>query len=216
MSVTLYPDLHYIFFYLLVEHDKEFFHRRRHHREFRFDLAKIPEGEAVTAAEFRIYKDYIRERFDNETFQISIYQVLQEHQGKFTLYCKLMGNCCGSTAAEMLWIRSKIRNVCTYPQGPALCSGFLLWFIEEISNRSITSEQFVIEIHYSVARCTENCDYWRTGFRPVPARLQDHLGSGRRLVSFRHYRHQQSLGADPRSKILACSCLWRATMVSDR
>ncbi|XP_018416177.1 PREDICTED: bone morphogenetic protein 7 isoform X1 [Nanorana parkeri] len=66
----------------LVEHDKEFFHRRRHHREFRFDLVKIPEGEAVTAAEFRIYKDYIRERFDNETFQISIYQVLQEHQGK--------------------------------------------------------------------------------------------------------------------------------------
>lgn len=66
----------------LVEHDKEFFHQRRHHREFRFDLAKIPEGEAVTAAEFRIYKDYIRERFDNETFQISIYQVLQEHPGR--------------------------------------------------------------------------------------------------------------------------------------
>ncbi|XP_078508120.1 bone morphogenetic protein 7 isoform X3 [Lissotriton helveticus] len=65
-----------------VEHDKEFFHQRRHHREFRFDLAKIPEGEAVTAAEFRIYKDYIRERFDNETFQISIYQVLQEHPGR--------------------------------------------------------------------------------------------------------------------------------------
>ncbi|XP_073463317.1 bone morphogenetic protein 7 [Aquarana catesbeiana] len=66
----------------LVEHDKEFFHRRRHHREFLFNLSKIPEGDAVTAAEFRIYKDYIRERFDNETFQISIYQVLQEHQGK--------------------------------------------------------------------------------------------------------------------------------------
>ncbi|XP_064420601.1 bone morphogenetic protein 7b isoform X4 [Latimeria chalumnae] len=63
----------------LVEHDKEFFHQRRHHREFKFDLSKIPEREAVTAAEFRIYKDYIRERFDNETFQISIYQVLQEH-----------------------------------------------------------------------------------------------------------------------------------------
>ncbi|MEE6506413.1 hypothetical protein FKM82_007655 [Ascaphus truei] len=66
----------------LVEHDKEFFHQRRHHREFRFDLNKIPEGEAVTAAEFRIYKDFIRERFDNETFQISIYQVLQEHPGR--------------------------------------------------------------------------------------------------------------------------------------
>uniref|UniRef100_G3QMJ4 Bone morphotic protein 7 n=1 Tax=Gorilla gorilla gorilla TaxID=9595 RepID=G3QMJ4_GORGO len=66
----------------LVEHDKEFFHPRYHHREFRFDLSKIPEGEAVTAAEFRIYKDYIRERFDNETFRISVYQVLQEHLGQ--------------------------------------------------------------------------------------------------------------------------------------
>ncbi|XP_036607476.1 bone morphogenetic protein 7 isoform X2 [Trichosurus vulpecula] len=66
----------------LVEHDKEFFHQRYHHREFRFDLSKIPEGEAVTAAEFRIYKDYIRERFDNETFRISVYQVLQEHTGR--------------------------------------------------------------------------------------------------------------------------------------
>ncbi|MBZ3874469.1 Bone morphogenetic protein 7 [Sciurus carolinensis] len=66
----------------LVEHDREFFHPRYHHREFRFDLSKIPEGEAVTAAEFRIYKDYIRERFDNETFRISVYQVLQEHLGR--------------------------------------------------------------------------------------------------------------------------------------
>ncbi|XP_057557922.1 bone morphogenetic protein 7 isoform X2 [Hippopotamus amphibius kiboko] len=63
----------------LVEHDKEFFHPRYHHREFRFDLSKIPEGEAVTAAEFRIYKDHIREHFSNETFRISVYQVLQEH-----------------------------------------------------------------------------------------------------------------------------------------
>lgn len=68
-----------------VEHDKEFFHPRYHHREFRFDLSKIPEGEAVTAAEFRIYKDYIRERFDNETFRISVYQVLQEHLARWVL-----------------------------------------------------------------------------------------------------------------------------------
>ncbi|KAM3840072.1 bone morphogenetic protein 7 isoform 1-T1 [Vipera latastei] len=66
----------------MVEHDKEFYHQRSHRREFRFDLSRIPEGEAVTAAEFRIYKDYIRERFDNETFQISVYQVLQEHPGR--------------------------------------------------------------------------------------------------------------------------------------
>ncbi|XP_026520725.1 bone morphogenetic protein 7 isoform X1 [Notechis scutatus] len=66
----------------MVEHDKEFYHQRSHRREFRFDLSRIPEGEAVTSAEFRIYKDYIRERFDNETFQISVYQVLQEHAGR--------------------------------------------------------------------------------------------------------------------------------------
>ncbi|KAA0706887.1 Bone morphogenetic protein 7 [Triplophysa tibetana] len=65
-----------------VEHDKEFLPVRRHHREFRFDLSKIPEGEAVTAAEFRIYKDYIAERFDNETFRISVYQVLEEHSDR--------------------------------------------------------------------------------------------------------------------------------------
>uniref|UniRef100_A0A3B4H7I2 Bone morphogenetic protein 7 n=1 Tax=Pundamilia nyererei TaxID=303518 RepID=A0A3B4H7I2_9CICH len=46
----------------LVEHDKEFLPVRRHHREFKFDLSRIPEGEAVTAAEFRIYKDFIHER----------------------------------------------------------------------------------------------------------------------------------------------------------
>ncbi|XP_012879748.1 PREDICTED: bone morphogenetic protein 7 [Dipodomys ordii] len=75
-AVTLQSDC------VLLEHDKEFFHPRYHHREFRFDLSKIPEGEAVTAAEFRIYKDYVRERFDNETFRISVYQVLQEHLGR--------------------------------------------------------------------------------------------------------------------------------------
>ncbi|KAJ4935024.1 hypothetical protein JOQ06_007803 [Pogonophryne albipinna] len=62
-----------------LEHDKEFLPVRRHHREFRFDLSRIPEGEAVTAAEFRIYKDFIHERFDNETFRISVFQVLKEH-----------------------------------------------------------------------------------------------------------------------------------------
>ncbi|KAK9953955.1 hypothetical protein ABG768_016067 [Culter alburnus] len=66
----------------LVEHDKEFLPVRRHHREFRFDLSKIPEGEAVTAAEFRIYKDFVPERFDNETFRISVYQVLEEHSDR--------------------------------------------------------------------------------------------------------------------------------------
>lgn len=68
--------------FFVVEHDKEFLPVRRHHKEFRFDLSRIPEGEAVTAAEFRIYKDFIHERFDNETFRISVYQVLEEHSDR--------------------------------------------------------------------------------------------------------------------------------------
>ncbi|XP_062252498.1 bone morphogenetic protein 7-like [Platichthys flesus] len=51
---------------------------QQHRREFRFDLARIPEGEAVTAAEFRIYKDFVQERYENQTFIVSIYQVLQQ------------------------------------------------------------------------------------------------------------------------------------------
>ena len=65
-----------------MEHDKEFLSVRRHHREFRFDLSRIPDGEAVTAAELRIYKDFIHERFENETFRISVYQVLKEHNDR--------------------------------------------------------------------------------------------------------------------------------------
>ncbi|KAI1890865.1 hypothetical protein AGOR_G00158000 [Albula goreensis] len=62
-----------------VEHHKELLSVWQHHREFRFDLSRIPEGEAVTSAEFRIYKDIVHDRFENETFRINIYQVLREH-----------------------------------------------------------------------------------------------------------------------------------------
>ncbi|XP_030064807.1 bone morphogenetic protein 6 [Microcaecilia unicolor] len=64
----------------LVEFDREFSPHLRHHKEFKFNLSQIPEGEAVTAAELRIYKDCVMGSFENQTFLISIYQVLQEHQ----------------------------------------------------------------------------------------------------------------------------------------
>ncbi|XP_049739165.1 bone morphogenetic protein 6 [Elephas maximus indicus] len=64
----------------LVEYDKDFSPRHQHHKEFKFNLSQIPEGEALTAAEFRIYKDCVMGSFKNQTFLISIYQVLQEHQ----------------------------------------------------------------------------------------------------------------------------------------
>ncbi|XP_054936008.1 bone morphogenetic protein 6, partial [Physeter macrocephalus] len=63
-----------------VEDDKEFSPRQRHHKEFKFNLSQIPEGEAVTAAEFRIYKDCVVGSFKNQTFLVGIYQVLQEQQ----------------------------------------------------------------------------------------------------------------------------------------
>lgn len=49
------------------------------HQFHRFDLSRIPEGEAVTAAEFRVYKDFVHERYENETFHVSVYQVLREY-----------------------------------------------------------------------------------------------------------------------------------------
>ncbi|KAM6081500.1 bone morphogenetic protein 5 isoform 3-T3 [Chlamydotis macqueenii] len=66
----------------LVERDKDFSHQRRHYKEFRFDLTQIPHGEAVTAAEFRIYKDRSNSRFENETIQISVYQIIKEYPNR--------------------------------------------------------------------------------------------------------------------------------------
>ncbi|XP_068171236.1 bone morphogenetic protein 7-like [Antennarius striatus] len=61
----------------LVDQDQDPSHQK-HVKEFRFDLSRIPEGESITAAEFRIYKDLIQDRSENRTFRVSVYQVLQE------------------------------------------------------------------------------------------------------------------------------------------
>ncbi|XP_060727874.1 bone morphogenetic protein 5 isoform X1 [Tachysurus vachellii] len=66
----------------LVERDRDFSHQRRHYKEFRFDLTQIPDGEAVTAAEFRIYKDHSHGRHENVTLKVSIYQVIKEYQNR--------------------------------------------------------------------------------------------------------------------------------------
>ncbi|XP_004695638.1 PREDICTED: bone morphogenetic protein 6 [Condylura cristata] len=62
----------------LVESDDARPPRQRHHRQFKFNLSHTPAGEAVTAAELRIYKDCVVGGFRNQTFVISVYQVLQE------------------------------------------------------------------------------------------------------------------------------------------
>lgn len=52
------------------------------HQYHRFDLSRIPDGEAVTAAEFRVYKDFVHEQNENETFHVSVYQVLRENANR--------------------------------------------------------------------------------------------------------------------------------------
>ncbi|XP_076830242.1 bone morphogenetic protein 5 isoform X2 [Brachyhypopomus gauderio] len=66
----------------MVERDRDFSHQKRHYKEFRFDLTQIPDGEAVTAAEFRIYKDQSHGRYENVTLKVSIYQVIKEYQNR--------------------------------------------------------------------------------------------------------------------------------------
>ncbi|XP_066534701.1 bone morphogenetic protein 5 [Hoplias malabaricus] len=66
----------------LVERDRDFSHQRRHYKEFRFDLTQIPEGEAVTAAEFRIFKDHCHGKYENVTLIVSIYQVIKEYPNR--------------------------------------------------------------------------------------------------------------------------------------
>ncbi|KAJ6665880.1 hypothetical protein lerEdw1_001352, partial [Lerista edwardsae] len=75
-------NLFIFYFTFTVERDKDFSHQRRHYKEFRFDLTQIPHGEAVTAAEFRIYKDRSYNRFENETIKISIYQIIKEYPNR--------------------------------------------------------------------------------------------------------------------------------------
>ncbi|XP_052466287.1 bone morphogenetic protein 7a [Carassius gibelio] len=67
----------------LVDPDDDLYHQ--HRREFRFDLSRIPVGETLTAAELRVYKDFVNERYENETFRVSVFEVLRQ-QPKRELY----------------------------------------------------------------------------------------------------------------------------------
>ncbi|XP_042621941.1 bone morphogenetic protein 7a [Cyprinus carpio] len=69
----------------LVDPDDDLRLGHQHRREFHFDLSRIPLGETVSAAELRIYKDFVYERYENETFHVSVFQVLQQ-QPKRELY----------------------------------------------------------------------------------------------------------------------------------
>uniref|UniRef100_A0A3Q2Z088 Bone morphogenetic protein 5 n=1 Tax=Hippocampus comes TaxID=109280 RepID=A0A3Q2Z088_HIPCM len=115
----------------IVEKDKDFSHQRRHYKEFRFDLTQILDGEAVTAAEFRIYKDRSHGRFDNLTLKVTIHQVIQEDAETFLLDSKRVQASDGGwlvfdiTATSNHWVMNPQQNL-----GLQLC-------VETLDGRSI-------------------------------------------------------------------------------
>lgn len=67
---------------LPVERDRTLDYQEPHWKEFLFDLTQIPAGEAVTAAEFRIYKEPSTHPL-NTTLHVSMFEVVQEHSNRY-------------------------------------------------------------------------------------------------------------------------------------
>lgn len=66
----------------LVEQEKDLLQPRPYWKEFRFDLTPLPQGETVTAAEFRIYKTLPMGWRANRTLHISVYEIQREKRNR--------------------------------------------------------------------------------------------------------------------------------------
>uniref|UniRef100_A0A7N6BR45 TGF-beta family profile domain-containing protein n=1 Tax=Anabas testudineus TaxID=64144 RepID=A0A7N6BR45_ANATE len=64
----------------LVEQERDLLQPRPYWKEFRFDLTPLPQGETVTAAEFRIYKTLTIGQRANRTLHISVYEIKRENR----------------------------------------------------------------------------------------------------------------------------------------
>lgn len=64
----------------LVEQERDLLQPRPYWKEFRFDLTPLPQGEAVTAAEFRIYKTLTVGQRANRTLHISVYEIQRDNR----------------------------------------------------------------------------------------------------------------------------------------
>ncbi|XP_075867321.1 bone morphogenetic protein 8A isoform X2 [Nelusetta ayraudi] len=64
----------------LVEQERDLLQPRPYWKEFRFDLTPLPQGETVTAAEFRIYKTLTMGQRANRTLHISVYEIQRENR----------------------------------------------------------------------------------------------------------------------------------------
>ncbi|GLD54898.1 bone morphogenetic protein 6 [Lates japonicus] len=123
----------------LAEYDSELSPQRRHHKEFKFNLSQIPDGEAVTAAEFRLYKECVSHTFRNETFLLKVYQVVKEHPDReadlFLLESRSLW------AAQEGWLEFDITATSNlWVMSPAHNLGLQI-SMETSSGRSITSKE---------------------------------------------------------------------------
>ncbi|XP_029021984.1 bone morphogenetic protein 8A isoform X2 [Betta splendens] len=64
----------------LVEQERDLLQPRPYWKEFRFDLTPLPQGETVTAAEFRIYKTLTIGQRANRTLHISVYEIKRDNR----------------------------------------------------------------------------------------------------------------------------------------
>uniref|UniRef100_A0A8C7K235 Bone morphogenetic protein 8a n=1 Tax=Oncorhynchus kisutch TaxID=8019 RepID=A0A8C7K235_ONCKI len=64
----------------LVEQERDLLQPRPYWKEFRFDLTPLPQGETVTAAEFRIYKTLTMGQRANRSLHISVYEIQRENK----------------------------------------------------------------------------------------------------------------------------------------
>lgn len=66
-----------------VEQERDLLQPRPYWKEFRFDLTPLPQGETVTAAEFRIYKTLTMGQRANRTLHISVYEIQRENRHRW-------------------------------------------------------------------------------------------------------------------------------------
>lgn len=69
-----------------MEQEKDLLQPRPYWKEFRFDLTPLPQGETVTAAEFRIYKTLTVGWRANRTLHISVYEIQREKRHRSQSY----------------------------------------------------------------------------------------------------------------------------------
>ncbi|CAB1349701.1 unnamed protein product, partial [Coregonus sp. 'balchen'] len=132
-----------------VEADREMSPHRLHHKEFKFNLSQIPEGEAVTASEFRLYKECVSRTFRNETLLLNVYQVVQEHPNREADLFLLESSRLWAaeegwlefdiTATSNLWVMSPHNNMGLQirVETSSVIDGWPLWKI----GRSISSKE---------------------------------------------------------------------------